>query len=196
MPDGPNPGLATDASGDPVIDPTANVLQLVAAAMQRQDDLREADNKRQDDLRNAEKRHQSEIADLRAHFGREVREKEAARIDAIRAVDVQAVQRAAEVQATQAQALAATVAASAEAMRNQVASAATAQTIALTAAIDPIKTDIADLRRAQYEAQGQKTQVVETQARGGSLGLWIGVGIAGLGAWIGVVGLVVALLVR
>ena len=33
----------------------------------------------------------------------------------------------------------------------------------LSAALEPIRKDIADLRRAQYEAQGQKTQVVETR---------------------------------
>src|SRR5580765_3501320 len=46
----PNPqsqvptGLATDALGNPVIDPTKNVLDLVAAAIQRQDDLRHAES--------------------------------------------------------------------------------------------------------------------------------------------------------
>jgi hypothetical protein len=34
------PGLATDSQGNPVVDPTKNVLDLVAAAIQRQDDLR------------------------------------------------------------------------------------------------------------------------------------------------------------
>lgn len=38
-----------------VIDPTKNVLDLVAAAIQRQDDLRDAETKRQDALREAEK---------------------------------------------------------------------------------------------------------------------------------------------
>lgn len=38
----PNPGPGVDASGDPVIDPTRNVLDLVAAAIARQDDLRGA----------------------------------------------------------------------------------------------------------------------------------------------------------
>jgi hypothetical protein len=37
-----NPGPAVDRQGNPVIDPTKNVLELVAAAIQRQDDLREA----------------------------------------------------------------------------------------------------------------------------------------------------------
>lgn len=38
-------GKAVDAHGEPVVDPTANVRELVIAAMQRQDDLRKADAK-------------------------------------------------------------------------------------------------------------------------------------------------------
>lgn len=40
IPDPNNPGLAVDAAGNPVVDPTKNVLDLVAAAIARQDDLR------------------------------------------------------------------------------------------------------------------------------------------------------------
>jgi TolA-binding protein len=141
-----------DAFGNPVLDPTRNVRDLVEAAIMRQDDLRAA-----------ESRHVREITSLRAEYQQELRKAETERIDAIRAVDVGAVQRAAEVQATQAAALAAQVAASAEAMRTQVAAAATAAQTSLSAALVPIQDAIADLRRAQYEAQGQKTQVVEAQ---------------------------------
>jgi hypothetical protein len=38
----PEPGLGVDAAGGPVVDPTKNVLDLVAAAITRQDDLRGA----------------------------------------------------------------------------------------------------------------------------------------------------------
>jgi hypothetical protein len=41
-----------------------------------------------------------------------------------------------------------------------------------------VQKDIADLRRAQYEAQGQKTQVVEAREQGGSIGLWVGTALA------------------
>jgi hypothetical protein len=104
------------------------------------------------------------IAELRANYETKLRDAETARIDAIRAVDVGAVQRAAEVAATQASTLAAQVSTSAETLRTQVAAAAGAQTIALNAALDPIQKRIDDLTRAQYEAQGQKTQVVETSS--------------------------------
>jgi hypothetical protein len=178
--------MGVDAQGNPVIDPTANVLQLVEAAMQRSDDLRLAATKRSDDLREAGEMHVREVADLRANFERELREAEAARIDAIRAVDVGAVNRAAEVQAAAATTLAAQVVASAEAMRNQVAATASAGTIALNAALDPIQKAIDDLRRAQYEAQGQKTQVVESRTNIGQVwGAVVAVAGIVVGAYIG-----------
>lgn len=85
----------------PIIDPTANVLGLVEAAVKRIDD----------------------IAAIRAEYDAELRRKEAERIDAIRAVDVSAVTRAAEVSALQASTLAAQVTASAEALRVALTSA-------------------------------------------------------------------------
>ncbi|HEY9413122.1 MAG TPA: hypothetical protein VIQ30_00050, partial [Pseudonocardia sp.] len=74
-----------DSKGQPVLDPTKNVLDLVEAAIKRQDDLREM-----------ESQHQREIGDLRHQYEKELRKAETARIDAIRAVDVGAVNRAAE----------------------------------------------------------------------------------------------------
>jgi len=146
-------------------DPTKNVLDLVAAAIKRQDDLREV-----------ESRHVREIGGLRASYDERLREAETARIDAIRAVDVGAVNRAAEVAATQALTLATQVATSAETLRTQVAAAATASTVALAAALEPVQKDIADLRRAQYEQQGRHGEQAETTSRSqGSIGLWIAV---------------------
>jgi activator of HSP90 ATPase len=184
-------------------DPTRNVLQLVEAVISRQDDLRaaEKDHMREvlalrSELGEQERECAKETAALRAEHNQQLREAEAQRINAIRSVDVEAVQRAAEVQATQASTLAAQVATSAETLRTQVAAAANAATIALAAALEPIIKDIADLRRAQYEAQGQKTQVVETQARGGSIGLWIGLAAMGFFSVLTLVAAVVTLLVR
>lgn len=138
-------GPGVDASGRPVVDPTANVLDLVRAAVDRLNDLREKDAS-----------HVREIMDLRALHATEMRTAEASRIDAIRAVDVSAVNRAAEVSATLAQTLAAQVAVSAETLRTQVAATATAGQVALAAALEPIQKDVQDLRRVQYEQQGQK----------------------------------------
>jgi hypothetical protein len=152
------PGPGVDAKGTPVIDPTQNVLDLVNAAIKRQDDLREA-----------ESRHMREITQLRAEYTAQLRAAETARIDAIRAVDVGAVNRAAEVSAQQATTLAAQVATSAETLRTQVAAAAAAATVALSAALEPIQKDIQDLRKAQYEAQGVKAQTGETRLNVGAI---------------------------
>jgi hypothetical protein len=157
-------GLGKDSNGG---DPTKNVLDLVNAAIARVDDLREA-----------ETRHQSEIARLLVDRVEAMMQAESHRIDAIRAVDVDAVQKASMAATAQAATLAAQVAQAAEAMRTQVGATATAATVALAAALEPIIKDVAELRRAQYEAQGQKTQIVETQARGGSTSNWMGLAVA------------------
>jgi len=177
---GPGPGV--DARGRPVVDPTANVISILEAAVQRQDDLREAEGRRID-----------EKAELRAEYDEKLREAESKRIDAIRAVDVGAVNRAAEVAAAQATTLAAQVATSAETLRTQVAAAASAATIALAAALEPVQKDIADLRRAQYEALGQKTQGVEDRgANQWGVGLAIGVGLSVIGLAISASAVIIA----
>lgn len=160
-------GPATDRFNEPVIDPTENVLALVAAA-----------NLRQDDLRIMTAAHLKEISDLRAKHATELRLAEAARIDAIRLIDVGAVNRAAEVASTQAATLATQVATVAEAMRGQVTAAATASTVALAAALEPIQKDVSDLRRVQFEQQGAKD--VRTTDRSQSnwlIGVLVGIGL-------------------
>ncbi len=163
-----SPGPGVDATGTPVVDPTRNVLDLVTAAIRRQDDLREA-----------QAQHLREILALRSEHVRDLRLAESTRIDAIRAVDVGAVQQAAQVAATQATTLAAQVALSAETLRTQVAAAASAATIALAAALEPVQKDISELRRAQYEGIGQKIQATETRSNTGQ-SAYIIFGILGL----------------
>jgi len=179
------------------VDPTANVFQLVEAAIRRQDDLRLAEKEHvaevlrlRGEQRAHDLNHMSEIVTIRAQYDRELREAEAKRIDAIRAVDVGAVAAAAAVQTTQATTLASQVASSAEALRNQVAAAASAQTVALAAALEPIIKDIADLRRAQYEAQGQKAQVVDARANTGAV---VGYIVGGIGALVAIATLLIVL---
>src|ERR1017187_3071000 len=113
-----------DVDTENPIDPTKNVLETIAAVVQRQDDLRSSDRD-----------HIREIAKIHEHYTSELRRAEAERIDAIRAVDVGAVNRAAEVAATQALTLATQVATSAETLRTQVAATATAGNVALAAAL-------------------------------------------------------------
>lgn len=182
------PGAGVDAQGRPVFDPTPNVISILESAVKRQDDLREA-----------EVEHSRQRALLHASYQKELREAESARIDAIRAVDVGAVQRAAEVAATQAETLRQQVAVSAETLRTQVAAAATAAQTSQTNALAPIQKDIADLRQAQYEGVGQKTQVIESQAELGgqrqSVGIWIAAAAASSAFFLGIAGVIVAVLV-
>jgi hypothetical protein len=149
------PGPGVDASGQAVIDPTKNVLDLVTAETRRQDDLREMDGK-----------HVRDVMSMRATYDEKLRLAESARIDAIRAVDVGAVAAAAQSAESRATTLATQVATQADAVR-----------VGLAAALEPIQRDIADLRRVQYEAAGGKETSKE---RGASLGVWVGLAIAGV----------------
>jgi hypothetical protein len=145
-----SPGLGVDSEGNPVVDPTKNVLSLVEASVRRQDDLRELTAT-----------HLETMANLREQHAKDMATKETQRLDAVRAVDVAAVSRAADVAALQAATLAAQVATSAETLRGQVAAAASAASTSLTAALEPILKNIDDLRRSQYELQGQRVATTE-----------------------------------
>lgn len=163
MANGPGPGV--DAQGRAVSDPSENVKALNEATVQRLDDLRVAEaRKHKSDLR-----HLEAMASLRAQHERELRDAEAKRIDAIRLVDVQAVQRAAEEQRVAASTLATQVAVSAETLRTQVASTASASRAEFINALEPMTKAIEELRRAQYETQGQKAQVVESRESAGDV---------------------------
>jgi hypothetical protein len=123
------------------VDPTANVLNLVREAITRQDDLRDRDAE-----------HAREMREMVGRYEDKLRTAESARIDAIREVDVRNQQIAGTNADTRANTLAGQVATTAEAFR-----------VAMAAELSPIKASIEDLRRAQYETQGQKSQIVETR---------------------------------
>lgn len=65
--EGGKPGVGVDYSGRDVVDPTKNVLDLVAAAIQRQDDLRAAETRRIDDLAKLRVEYESIIQGLRSN---------------------------------------------------------------------------------------------------------------------------------
>jgi hypothetical protein len=153
-----------NGNGNGSKDPSPNVLDLVSAAMQRQDDLREAATKREDDLRILTTRHLEAMTALRSAHSAEVMRKESERLDAIRLVDTGAVTRAAEVSALQAQTLATSQATIAETLRGQVQAAATATASALATALAPITKAIEDLRQAQYQQQGEKAQAIDMRS--------------------------------
>lgn len=153
----PRDGLGVDYRGNPVIDPTANVVALSEASAKRQDDLlaayvvrtecefrrlddlrkaqddlRAVENKRLDELRAMESRRLDEQMILRATYEDKLALAEANRINAIRAVDVGAVAVVSDRATQQASVLANQVAASADTLRTLVAS--TAATMATTTA--------------------------------------------------------------
>lgn len=205
---GSSPGPGVDIAGTPVVDPTKNVLDLVAARGERQDDLLAAAVKRIDDLRNAETarlrelsnvrhEHVQSLAELRADYEDKLRVAEAARIDSIRAVDVAAVQRAAEVASAQAATLATQNATLAETLRVQLAATATAFAASQQQALEPMRKDISDLRTAKDQTVGAKVQTSET---GGTHRENMGLAIAATGivgsVIIGVSGIVVGLIFK
>jgi hypothetical protein len=116
-----SPGAGVDSEGRAVVDPTANVLALVEAANQRQDDLRAAESRRLDELRQQESSWTMKLLDLRSQHAEDLRIAEAKRIDAIRAYDTNAVAVASQRSAEQATVLANQLTQSTEAMRALVA---------------------------------------------------------------------------
>ena len=187
----PAVGTGVDAQGNPVVDPTKNVLDLVRAESLRQDGLREMEAHYLRKLAELESGHLREIAELREYYNQKLRQSETDRIDAIRGVDVDAVQRAAEVQAAAQQTLATQVATSAEALRNQVSATASVTAAGWATALEPMQRRIDDLTRAQYEAQGVRTNVVdardergESRARGTSTSTWVAVAVSVMGLFI------------
>jgi len=187
------PGLGVDAAGNPVIDPTKNVLDLVDASVKRLDDMLTASISRLDDLRTLTLQDVRREMQMRADYDEKLRVAESERINAIRLVDTQQVQRAAEVQATQALALANQVAVSAETVRTQVAATLVQSDGKLAEALDPIRKDIADLRRVQYETAGGRTQVIDH--RQGQGVMIAALSVAGLFAF-GLIGIAITLLAR
>jgi hypothetical protein len=168
------PGLAVDASGGPVVDPTKNVLDLVQAAIKRQDDLRDAAStltrsqiesaEKMDALRaenvkavaDALARKLADEAALRAYYAERLDAAEAKRIDAIRAVDVAAVAVASQRAADQATVLATQVQQSAEALRTLVATTAATVATSQQQLATSLSARLTTLEQAGYQQAGQQ----------------------------------------
>jgi len=149
--------LGVDSSGNPVFDPSANVLSLVEAAVRRLDDVNQAEQKRNDQLREAESRRVDEQLSLRAEYESKLQIAEAKRIDAIRAVDVNAVAVASQRASDQATVLAAQVAQSAEALRGLVATTAANAAASQAQMVNTLSSRLTALEQAQYEGKGKST---------------------------------------
>jgi hypothetical protein len=161
----------------PLIDPTANVLSLVAAAIARQDDLRNAEFKRIDDLLKlrAECAHELTEVHLKAQQDLMAAESkridaitlaESRRIDALLAAATNNVALASEKAGAQAQTLAASVASSAEALRNQVATTSAATTTLITQVRESLEKRLQIVEQNQFAAGGAAGQ--RTESRGTS----------------------------
>ena len=140
----------------PLIDPTKNVLDTLASAVKRIDDLYHVGFLRITDQVAAEQRRVNEQMVLRADYEEKLRVAESKRIDAIRAVDVNAVSIANDRATQQASVLAAQVSASADALRVLVASTAVATEQKQSQMTGQIMERIATLEKTSYKGEGSK----------------------------------------
>lgn len=138
-------GLGVDARGGPVIDPTANVIELVKAVDKRQDDLRETNNTWLMKWLDRELLHMDQMAILRAEHEEARAKAEAGRIDANRQFDMLGVNTAAERQIEAVKTLAAATATSATNLATQTANT-------FSAVVDRL----AALERTSYEGKGKE----------------------------------------
>lgn len=194
------PPSAADRRNDRA-DPSKNVMDLVVAAITRQDDLRMVEKEHMRELlreRNvrmeAEAKALHAVLEVRAEYDHQLRDKESERIDAIRAVDAANVARTAEVQLAQAQSLATQVATSAETLRGQVEATRVTTAAALATALAPITKSIEDLRAAQYAQQGERAAKTETRTQDNwSTGLIVTIVAVIFSVLIGLAGIVITL---
>jgi len=156
-------------------DPTPNVLGLVEAAMQRQDDLRKADRAEVLEIRRIKEDCAKETDQLRE----KLREAESARINAIRAVDVAAAALANERGTQQASVLASQVSTSAETLRAMVATTAEAVAKTFAATVSQLSDRVTLLEKSQYQIGGRDLQRGESRGQSNWLtGVIIVIGVA------------------
>lgn len=148
-------------------DPTRNVRDSLAAAVERLDDLAQLRQQRGDELRaaeatrlnesiEAERRRVDEQMALRSEYEAKLQSAEAKRIDAIRVVDVNAVAVANERATQQATVLATQVAASADTLRALVATTASTVATQLQQITATLSDRLAIVERANYEGSGRQ----------------------------------------
>jgi hypothetical protein len=82
-----DPRSSSHAPVIPLIDPTANVIKLVDAAIARQDDLRAAEAQRVSDLNDQADKFNTKLEEQRRFFETEAKKAEAGRIDSLLAAD-------------------------------------------------------------------------------------------------------------
>jgi len=176
-------GLGVDFAGGPVIDPTKNVGDQLAAAMKRQDDLRDLQTK----LIDAKLETVRESSRLRSEFlratqklhqkhDREIHKAEQMRLDAVRGIDVAASKTESERALQAINTLAATNKTDAENLRNalnttastmakQVSDVADALQKQTASSFTELSTRVAALEKFQYEGQGKQAVADPQTAR-------------------------------
>lgn len=154
----PAPGIPVDASGGATIDPTKNVLDLVRAAVERIDDMRDLQAQLTDEKierMEASAIYAEKIAVLRAEHNREIRHMESDRVDKIRSVDVANAAATAAQLLSAVTTLATTAQATAETLRNQVAATAAAVASQTERVVNPIIERLALLEKSSNFGQGR-----------------------------------------
>lgn len=172
---------SSQSGGRNDIDPTANVLSLVHEAMQRQDDLREADNNRSDDIRKIEERCNRETSELKEKLASAESRRidaltlaESRRVDAVMSEQKNNVALASTRAELTAAALAERVDTSAKTLAQSVTASASALQLQVQATTDSIKTEIETLRsesgkrltlveQNQYQSGGAAVQRVDSR---------------------------------
>ena len=148
-------GVAVDAYGAMAYDPSENVKALSEALSQRQDDLRDLNNKYLDARLDAMEK--SAVKD--AAHAREIRELESSRIDATRETDMIARNTAAAQALTAIQTLAATTSAEREALRSLVSTTATTIAAQTDRIVGQMTDRIAVLEKTSYTGAGKDVGV-------------------------------------
>jgi hypothetical protein len=149
-------GLGVDASGEPVIDPTKNVIALTEAANKRQDDLRRLTR----ELYDRDIAHLKEIVGLHSHYQDRVSQAEQGRIDSIRQVDREEVKQMRLEAQSAIKALADTTLTMADTLRNQNQATATTLAKSQQDQWSEMNKRLSALELGSSEGRGQKT--VET----------------------------------
>jgi hypothetical protein len=149
-------------NGDsPPIDPTANVLALVAAANLRQDDLRNAESNHRDAMSALRDRLSREIRDAERNGQRDLALAESRRIDALIEAQDQRVTLASSKAELTAVALAERVDASAKALAASVEASAKALAATVETTAKTLSERIVPLEQFRYEQAGSSTQRTE-----------------------------------
>jgi len=183
-------GIGVDFRGDPVVDPTQNVISLVDSNAKAVAALREADNRYYDEV----VKNLKEMSNLRAQHQRELDGAESARLDSIRQVDREDVNKTAVSAQAAITTLATTTNTMAETLRNQVATVAGVAESRQAAFAADVNKRLSALELSSSEGKGKQTvsdpqmekltELVGQLARNQASGAGKGEGMEKMWGWI------------